>query len=102
MVLPREKVCAVGEADQTQYRWKGAKMKNDLISTKNFRKNWENSAFVRVVVPALLGILAIGAFVGFALTIAHHPWLALVLVFAVFAAAAGCKFHEVIDKKVRK
>lgn len=73
---------------------------NDLMET--FHKNWENSPFVRTAVPALLGILVIGAFVGFALTLAHHPWLALVLVFAIFATAAGVKFHEVIDKKVRK
>ena len=75
-------------------------MNNDLMGT--FRKNWQNSPFVRAVVPALLGILAIGTFVLFALTIATYPWLALILVFVVFAAAAACKFHEMIDKKVKK
>jgi len=75
-------------------------MENDLMKT--FRKNWESSAFVRTVFPALLGILAIGTFVGFALIVATYPWIALVLVFAVFATAAAVKFHEVIDRKVKK
>jgi hypothetical protein len=78
-------------------------MKNGLRISKNFRKNWENNFLsIRTVVPALLGILAIGSFVLFALTVAKYPWLALVIVFAVFATAAGVKFHEIIDKKVRK
>ena len=75
-------------------------MKDDLMKT--FRKNWESFAFVRIVFPALLGILAIGGFVGAALTVATYPWLGLVLVFAVFATAAAVKFHEVIDRKVKK
>ncbi len=76
-------------------------MKNDLMKT--FCKNWENNFLsIRTVVPALLGILAIGSFVVGALIIAYFPWLALVLLFGVFAAGAACRFHEIIDKKVKK
>ena len=75
-------------------------MKDDLIKT--FHKNWENSKFVRTTVSALLGILTITAIVGGALIIATYPWLGLLIVFAVFATAGAVKWHEVINKRMKK